>query len=149
MPIEYDDEGNPKFSGYCEKRLLPFKPGDRVLIPKGIPIRNVRRGRYVCGRAYTVTVHHILPGAGISEPFENPKIVWAGSAGYWSEADINDLPDFSLLRLIATGPAADTWEHVEWTPAVEMPQELIEFGQKALADALRRKAKVSAEPTEE
>ena len=47
-------------------------------------------------------VHHILPGAEYDDGPDGPKVInptvcWAGSGGYWSEADINDVGD--VLRV--------------------------------------------------
>ena len=86
-----------KYVGYCPKHELPFKAGDSVLIPKGTMVRNLHRGEYPAGRTYTVTVNHILSGAeyqngGPDGPTViNPKVCWAGTGGYWSECDINDI----------------------------------------------------------
>lgn len=79
-----------RYEGYVPETELPIRPGHRVLIPKGVKIRSThpQRGTYISGRNMTVTIHHILPG---TSHYSNPKVVWAGSSGYWCEVDINDV----------------------------------------------------------
>ena len=94
----------PKYLGYCPE--LPFQRGMEVTIPKGTPIHH--RGKVKpAGRTYKVKVHNVDQGSimclassswsGERYTWSNPKrpttpkICFAGSAGYWSEIDINDL----------------------------------------------------------
>lgn len=40
----------------------------------------------------SVVNNHILPrGINASVPVKNPTVSWAGSGGYWCEADVNDV----------------------------------------------------------
>jgi hypothetical protein len=56
-------------------------------------------GKFVSrSAARVVKCHHVLPGCisyrtyhGETSPEYNPMVVWAGSGGYWTEADINDV----------------------------------------------------------
>lgn len=82
------------YKGYC--KTLPIKQGDTITIPKGIAVHSTHphRKNYATKRAMKVVVNHILPGSDAYGEYEatNPKIVWAGTGGYWCEVDINDLP---------------------------------------------------------
>lgn len=92
-----------RFDGYCEK--LPIMSGDKVTITKGTIIRKNGANK-PAGKTFTVTVHHVLNGwkpdasdiayaerHGNTSTGWNPKVVWAGSGGYWCEADMNDIPE--------------------------------------------------------
>lgn len=86
------------YEGYHKLEDLPIKRGDKVRIPKGTEIRSMgRKGTHKAGRAQTIIVNHMctgstsLPFQGPPEHFSNPKVIWPGSGGYWSEADINDV----------------------------------------------------------
>jgi len=96
-------EGEPKqFEGYCEN--LPIKAGMTVTIKKGTIVKTIGRDPKPAGKTYKVKVHHTLCGqnqyrdsrgfmqTGIV-PSKNPTVCWAGPGGYWSEADINDIPE--------------------------------------------------------
>ena len=109
-------EDPKKYIGYVPKHLLPLRRGDIVKIPKGTMVENHRTGVKPAGRTYTVTVSHILSGAEYNDramegPYYdgpqivNPKIVWAGSGGYWSECDIND-----IREAICIGPNRSSFE---------------------------------------
>lgn len=50
-----------KLVGYCPDAALPFKRGDRALVPKGTPVRD-RKGTKPAGRSQIVEVNHILSG---------------------------------------------------------------------------------------
>lgn len=87
-----------KLEGYHD--ALPIKAEDVVLIRKGTRVKTVQQGERRALRTYRVRVHHTLAGrnhpAGHPRhdptyPVENPKVVWAGPGGLWSEADINDV----------------------------------------------------------
>ncbi len=81
-----------RYEGFYDRKDLPIQAGDSVKIAKGTLVKNVQTGTKLAGRSYTVKVHHILSGVTISGVAEaNPTIVWAGTGGYWSEADINDV----------------------------------------------------------
>lgn len=81
----------PRIEGYCA--VLPIKKGDTVLIRKGTPVKTVGREPRFAGRTYRVRVHHTLCGVNHADgkPAQNPKVVWAGPGGYWTQADINDV----------------------------------------------------------
>lgn len=91
-----EEEEEVRFEGYHPVETLPIKAGDVVRIYKGTTIYATgdrkRRGVIESARTYTVKVDHVLPGReypGLK--VENPRVRWAGSGGYWREADINDV----------------------------------------------------------
>lgn len=125
----------PRFLGYYETRELPLavRPGRMVTIKKGTIVKTVGREPKPAGRTYKVKVNHILPGITrierkvnyeVTPPHSyeerthesNPKVVWAGPGGYWSEVDLNDIPEAvaSLPSLAECerrlGEKADTWK---------------------------------------
>lgn len=56
-----------RFEGYHDDHQLPFKRGQKVVIPAGVTVRSMgSRGTYVTKRAQTVAIHHFLPGQSIS-----------------------------------------------------------------------------------
>jgi hypothetical protein len=93
------------FLGFTPDSLLPVKRGDTVTIKKGVKIRH--RGEIkTAGRTYKVVIHHILNGIthadgdreyarrhGRTATDQNPTVCFAGTGGYWSEVDINDIPE--------------------------------------------------------
>ncbi len=91
-----------KFVGYHDPASLPVKRGDFVTILKGTPVRTgfSKKNWKPAGRTYKVKIDHILPGC-TTRPYSSeepvhefgPSIRWAGSGGYWYEADINDIPE--------------------------------------------------------
>ena len=91
----------PKFLGPVGKEALPFKKGDKVRIPRTTLIHTTYHGERRAGRTYSVTLHDVYDGVpahrshcnfkDIVRP-EPPKALWAGTGGYWSRADVNDLP---------------------------------------------------------
>ena len=87
-----------KLEGYHD--VLPIRAEDVVLIRKGTRVKTVQQGERLVLRTYRTRVHHTLSGRNYpaghprhdpSYPIENPKVVWAGPGGLWSEADINDV----------------------------------------------------------
>lgn len=100
---------NKKFEGYCDTHSLPIKQGMTVTIRKGVMVKTVYKEAKPAGKTYKIKVHHILPGRTkihhlqesippynfmeVKEHLDNPKLVWAGPGGYWSEVDINDVPE--------------------------------------------------------
>ncbi len=89
----------PKFHGYCDEAALPIKAGMEVTIRKGTIVKTIGKDPKPAGKTYKVRVNHILPGrcmyadrGGVS-PMMNPRVVWAGPGGYWSEVDMNDVPE--------------------------------------------------------
>lgn len=85
-----------RYIGYHEDKEIPVKAGDSVTIRKGVEIRTTSPGARtkIAGRTYKITVHHILNGCThLGEVLSNPSVRWAGSGGYWSDVDINDIPE--------------------------------------------------------
>jgi hypothetical protein len=92
-----------KFLGYHLESELPFKKGSVVTIPKGTMIRSTSGVKKPAGRTYRITVHHVMNGANLyvegngfredCQPIMAPTVVWVGTGGYWTEADINDIPE--------------------------------------------------------
>lgn len=88
----------PKYLGPCE---TPLKRGDEVSIPKGTTISTIYHGVRKAGRTYTVKLHDVYPGmpayrdygysSGVIIRPTAPKLVWPGTGGYWSEADLNEV----------------------------------------------------------
>lgn len=75
----------------------PFTRGQSVLIPAGTVVHstNPGRGAFVVGRTYRVTVHHLLSGwvdalgvRGVRGGTVLPMITWAGTGGYWMDAQV-------------------------------------------------------------
>jgi hypothetical protein len=101
----------PKYVGFHEDADLPVKRGDTVTIPKGTHLRTThpQMKDRVAARTYRVKVDHILPGSTDTKheqateppyhfivtkvPLTNPSVRWAGTGGYWFEADLNDIPE--------------------------------------------------------
>jgi hypothetical protein len=93
-------EPTQKFIGYHEDSELPIKKGDTVTIKKGTLVGTLGKGIKPAGKTYKVKIDHILNGVNRyrdhhGEPVEvqNPRIRWPGPGGYWSDADINDIPE--------------------------------------------------------
>lgn len=93
----------PKYCGYMSDDSLPIKPGMMVTIVKGTIVKTVGREPKPAGRTYKVKVDHILNGSDMYEygnsfrqeviPMRNPLVRWAGPSGYWSEVDLNNIPE--------------------------------------------------------
>lgn len=89
--------------GNAPKDLLPIKPGDTVIIPKGTLLRSTRPGesKFTARRTYRVQVKDIYSGYDARHDayalrkhhtlLRNPEVVWAGTGGYWTYADVNDV----------------------------------------------------------
>jgi len=89
-----------KFIGYHSDDALPIKPGQYITIKKGVMVKTIGRPAKPAGRTYRVKVNHLLGGQiahkgyhGQDVPESNPVVRWAGPGGYWTEADINDIPE--------------------------------------------------------
>lgn len=56
------------FEGYHSETALPFKRGQKVVIPAGVLVRTMHpsRDEYTTKRAQTVTIDHILCGQSVS-----------------------------------------------------------------------------------
>ncbi len=83
------------YIGFHKAETLPIKNGQVVTIPKGTPVKQVGKPIRPAGRTYKVTVDHLLCGF-VDEQrgiVRNPMVRWAGSGGYWCEADINLIPE--------------------------------------------------------
>jgi hypothetical protein len=83
------------FLGYFKDEDMPVVRGDIVTIKKGTVVKTVGREPKPAGKTYHVKVHHLLPGCAQwgREPAHNPKVCWAGPGGYWSEVELNDVPE--------------------------------------------------------
>jgi hypothetical protein len=83
------------YIGFHKEDLLPIKRGQVVSVPKGTPVKQVGKPIRPAGRTFKVKVDHLL--FGFEDPergiVQNPQIRWAGSGGYWCEADINLIPE--------------------------------------------------------
>ena len=76
------------------QKNLPINQGDMVFIPKGIKVKstNPKKREYITKKTIKIKVAQTLPGITIGDnPIKNPSIRWAGTGGYWCEADINDV----------------------------------------------------------
>lgn len=89
----------PQYIGYHDDANLPIKDGDTVTILKGTPIQH-RGQTTVAGRTYKVNVNRVLNGITDSHSdhtkrvnTRNPSVGWAGTGGYWSDVDINLIPE--------------------------------------------------------
>lgn len=88
----------PKYLGPCTD--LPLKRGDEVIIPKGTLISTIYHGERKAGRTYKVKIHDVYPGMPACRDYHSagriqrptaPKLVWPGTGGYWSEANLNEV----------------------------------------------------------
>lgn len=90
-----------KFFGYYDDDELPIKPGMMVTIRKGTIIHTTaQQGPKIASRTYKVKVNHLLNGVTRHRDhrddvvdFQNPRVRWVGTGGYWYDADINDVPE--------------------------------------------------------
>jgi hypothetical protein len=85
--------------------MLPVKAGDKVTIRKDATVKTSQGKILTMKNNRRVKVHHVLNGYTVDAADRayrerhglpdvgvvNPKVVWAGSGGYWHEADINDV----------------------------------------------------------
>lgn len=88
-----------QYKGFVPSHKLPLRPGDRVVIPKGIPFKSThpQKGSGVTGRTYTVEINHLLNGYRVESGRDlNPEVRWAGAGCYWKWVDINDIRDANL-----------------------------------------------------
>lgn len=90
----------PLFLGYYPDEDLPIKRGQEVTIPKGTLVTHRGKTNH-SAKARKIKVHHLINGSNFythsdresDHPITTPKVVWPGSGGYWSEVDINDIPE--------------------------------------------------------
>lgn len=96
----YEDRGKgmlpQKYLGPCD---LPIHRGDEVVIPKGTAVEH-RGSTKVTRRDTKVTLHDVYRGMPAYIGLDNRKVVirptdsqvlWAGSGGYWSRANLSDV----------------------------------------------------------
>jgi len=90
----------PRYIGYHELADLPIKKGDTVTILKGTPIRSRGARDRIAGRTYKIKVVMLMNGITDSHSdhtrrvnTQNPSVSWAGAGGYWSDVDINLIPE--------------------------------------------------------
>jgi hypothetical protein len=88
------------YMGHCRVQELPIKKGMTVTIKKGTIVKTIGRDPKPAGKTYKITVHHLGGGSNQYRGYhgeivaaQNPTVVWAGPGGYWSECDLNDLPE--------------------------------------------------------
>ena len=93
------------YMGACRDQELPIKRGMMVTIKKGTIVKTVGRAPKPAGKTYKIKVHSLGGGSnqyrgyhGDIMPAQNPTVVWAGPGGYWSEADINDIPEAQVSQ---------------------------------------------------
>jgi hypothetical protein len=86
----------PKYIGYHEKKDIPFKAGQEVVIPRGVVVKsmNPSKNEFITSRIRKIVIDHVLTGCddGFTAA-SNPSVRWAGTGGYWNEVDINDILD--------------------------------------------------------
>lgn len=134
----------PLFLGYLPDEMMPVKKDQEVTIPKGALI--MHRGKTTLNaRTRKVKVHHTISGANFYRDHHNtlhtittPKIVWPGSGGYWSEVDMNEIPEIVEVAktarrhavreaCIAKLPAAFEAIHQVLIEAASLPYEGFEL----------------------
>ena len=89
-----------RYEGFVYDENLPVQPGQTVTIPKGSIVHTLHYGPRMVPRTYKIRVNHLLNGSNVyveyhgrTVPQTNPKVRWPGKGGYWSEIDINDVPE--------------------------------------------------------
>lgn len=60
---------------------------NRVRILAGAWVESDRFAAKQAARSYIVTVEWVSPGFTLGDTVENPRVVWAGSGGYWKWCD--------------------------------------------------------------
>jgi hypothetical protein len=97
--LEKEGRRLPVFFGYVPDGALPLKVGQEVTIPKGTLIW-YRGTSERSKRARKIKIHHFISGSNFHVAHHgelvratSPKVVWPGGGGYWSEVDINDIPE--------------------------------------------------------
>lgn len=120
-----------RFRGYYEDRELPLKRGQMVTIKKGTIVKTLGKEPKPAGKTYKVKVHHFMcgqtetkltqdkepPHKFIEEKIHkmDPTVEWAGPGGYWTSADLNDIPE-----AMAALPSLDEvvrridWKAADW-----------------------------------
>jgi len=69
-----------------------YHRGMTVKIPKGTYVSrptHPKERNFVAGRTYSVTLHDVYTGYVNREKVIQPHLLWAGTGGYWCEADPN------------------------------------------------------------
>jgi len=97
-----------KFVGFCDPTKFQVSKGQWVTIPKGTKLGSTGPDRPPAGRTYKVRIHSITngysqdqvrpghPDAGpddVLRQVRNPTVQWVGAGGYWTWADMNDIPE--------------------------------------------------------
>jgi hypothetical protein len=101
-----------KYVGSMLDASLPLKPGDTVTVKKGTLVYH--RGQWKpAGRTYKVKIHHFsaiwVHSASRVTPYPEtwpnisavdhgigvlcPAVCFPGSGGYWSDVNLNDIPE--------------------------------------------------------
>jgi hypothetical protein len=93
-------EPTQKFIGYYDESELPIKTGDFVTIRKGTIVHTIGREPRPARKTYKIKINHILNGvmryrdhSGQPVECQNPRVRWPGPGGYWSDVDINEIPE--------------------------------------------------------
>ncbi len=81
-----------RYEGYHDTSALPLRPGMIVTIPKGTLVVTRNQPPRPAGKTYKVKINHLMCGSS-HVTVTNPRVVWAGTGGYWSEVDLNDVPE--------------------------------------------------------
>jgi len=97
----------PTFQGPYRDEELPIQPGMEVTISKGVIVKTIGRDPKPAGKTYKVKVNHLLcgcpaywEGKWYNRRFVRPTgplVRWAGPGGYWSETDINNIPEANAV----------------------------------------------------
>ena len=102
-----------RYEGFHETRALPFKRGQKIVIPAGVTVKTTGpRKTYVTKRAQTITVGPIMNGTSI-------PISWAlGDRHYREPLEAKGF-DFAPLEALR---AANSPEYYHGSVAISAPQ---------------------------
>jgi hypothetical protein len=91
-----------KFFGQFDESELPVKKGMMVTIRKGTVIHttDAKQRQKIATKTYKVKIDHTLPGVTRhinyhqeTVDFQNPRVRWVGTGGFWYDVDINEIPE--------------------------------------------------------
>lgn len=99
-----EDQNNPERLKVLEAPTV--KRGDTVTVPKGTAIHSMKVGNTTAGRTYSVKLHDVygMIQAGFDGGFVHPKparVLWAGTGGYWCEANVFDVRKVEVANAAA------------------------------------------------
>jgi len=102
--VENPEWKAPKFLGPVGIRESGISRRNTYTVPKGTTVSTISHGVRKAGRTYKIKAHDIYEGSPAYERHgeivrpEPPKLLWAGTSGYWSTASVNEIPEiFTLL----------------------------------------------------